>query len=69
MSSNVALITGATGQDGAFLAECLLGKGYEVRGAEMISSKAAVTFSMWWAAGSRIGRGGRVRPGTTSFIA
>lgn len=26
----VALITGVTGQDGAYLAELLLGKGYEV---------------------------------------
>jgi len=28
----VALITGVTGQDGAYLAECLLAKGYEVHG-------------------------------------
>ena len=28
----VALITGITGQDGSFLAEFLLGKGYEVHG-------------------------------------
>ena len=27
-----ALITGVTGQDGAYLAELLLGKGYEVHG-------------------------------------
>jgi len=27
-----ALITGITGQDGSYLAECLLGKGYEVHG-------------------------------------
>ncbi len=27
-----ALITGITGQDGSFLAECLLGKGYDVHG-------------------------------------
>ena len=27
-----ALITGITGQDGAYLAELLLGKGYEVHG-------------------------------------
>ena len=27
----VALITGITGQDGSYLAELLLGKGYEVR--------------------------------------
>ena len=32
MSNRVALITGVTGQDGAYLAEFLLGKGYEVHG-------------------------------------
>jgi GDPmannose 4,6-dehydratase len=32
MSEKVALITGATGQDGAYLAEFLLGKGYVVHG-------------------------------------
>jgi GDPmannose 4,6-dehydratase len=32
MNSKVALITGITGQDGAYLAEFLLGKGYEVHG-------------------------------------
>ena len=30
--SKIALITGVTGQDGAYLAEFLLGKGYEVHG-------------------------------------
>ncbi len=30
--SKVALITGVTGQDGSYLAELLLGKGYEVHG-------------------------------------
>jgi GDPmannose 4,6-dehydratase len=34
----VALITGVTGQDGAFLAEFLLGKGYEVHGLKRRSS-------------------------------
>jgi GDPmannose 4,6-dehydratase len=29
---NVAFITGITGQDGSYLAELLLGKGYEVHG-------------------------------------
>jgi GDPmannose 4,6-dehydratase len=29
---STALITGITGQDGAYLAECLLGKGYVVHG-------------------------------------
>jgi GDPmannose 4,6-dehydratase len=32
MSRKVALITGATGQDGAYLAELLLAKGYDVHG-------------------------------------
>lgn len=32
MSKKVALITGVTGQDGAYLAELLLNKGYEVHG-------------------------------------
>jgi GDP-mannose 4,6-dehydratase len=32
MSRKVALITGVTGQDGSYLAELLLGKGYEVHG-------------------------------------
>jgi GDPmannose 4,6-dehydratase len=36
--SKKALITGATGQDGALLAELLLGKGYEVHGVKRRSS-------------------------------
>lgn len=32
MTKKIALITGITGQDGSFLAEFLLGKGYEVHG-------------------------------------
>ena len=35
---NVALITGITGQDGAYLAEFLLEKGYEVHGIKRRSS-------------------------------
>jgi GDPmannose 4,6-dehydratase len=38
MSKNVALITGVTGQDGAYLAELLLQKGYEVHGIKRRSS-------------------------------
>src|SRR4051794_9497414 len=38
MSSKVALITGVTGQDGAYLAELLLGKGYVVHGIKRRSS-------------------------------
>lgn len=36
--SKVALITGVTGQDGAYLAELLLNKGYEVHGLKRRSS-------------------------------
>src|SRR3546814_2046742 len=38
MSRKVALITGVTGQDGAYLAKLLLGKGYEVHGVKRRSS-------------------------------
>ncbi len=38
MSKKVALITGVTGQDGAYLAEFLLKKGYEVHGIKRRSS-------------------------------
>ncbi|HEY7610222.1 MAG TPA: GDP-mannose 4,6-dehydratase [Alphaproteobacteria bacterium] len=38
MARKVALITGVTGQDGAYLAEFLLGKGYEVHGIKRRSS-------------------------------
>ena len=34
----IALITGVTGQDGAYLAEFLLNKGYEVHGIKRRSS-------------------------------
>lgn len=38
MSAKTALITGVTGQDGAYLAELLLSKGYEVHGIKRRSS-------------------------------
>jgi len=38
MSNKVALITGVTGQDGAYLSELLLKKGYEVHGIKRRSS-------------------------------
>lgn len=38
MAGKRALITGITGQDGAYLAELLLGKGYEVHGVKRRSS-------------------------------
>jgi GDPmannose 4,6-dehydratase len=37
-TKRVAMITGVTGQDGAYLAECLLEKGYEVHGIRRRSS-------------------------------
>ena len=38
MAEKIALITGATGQDGAYLSELLLGKGYVVHGLKRRSS-------------------------------
>src|ERR1700687_1121649 len=38
MSDRVAFIAGVTGQDGAYLAELLLGKGYVVHGVKRRSS-------------------------------
>ena len=38
MAKRVALITGVTGQDGAYLAEFLLNKGYVVHGLKRRSS-------------------------------
>ena len=38
MSEKVALITGITGQDGAYLARLLLSKGYVVHGVKRRSS-------------------------------
>ena len=40
MADNTAFITGATGQDGAYLAELLLDKGYEVHGVKRRSSSS-----------------------------
>ena len=37
-NKKVALITGVTGQDGSYLAEFLLNKGYEVHGIKRRSS-------------------------------
>jgi len=39
MSQRVALVTGVTGQDGAYLAEFLLNKGYIVHGNFSLSFK------------------------------
>ena len=38
MNKKSALITGVTGQDGSYLAEFLLGKGYQVHGLKRRSS-------------------------------
>ena len=40
MSNNIALITGVTGQDGSYLSEFLLAKGYEVHG---ITRRASIS--------------------------
>ncbi len=40
MADKVALITGVTGQDGVYLSELLLGKGYQVHGTRRRSSTA-----------------------------
>ena len=42
MKNKVALITGITGQDGAYLAEFLLSKGYEVHGIKRIYIKTLI---------------------------
>ena len=44
--SKVALITGITGQDGAYLAELLLKKGYEVHGIKRRASLLIPTASI-----------------------
>ena len=38
MSERIAMITGVTGQDSAYLADLLLGKGYVVHGVKRRSS-------------------------------
>ena len=43
---NVALITGVTGQDGSYLSELLLEKGYEVHG--IIRRLTSVSASRTW---------------------
>ncbi|TIX57554.1 MAG: NAD-dependent epimerase/dehydratase family protein, partial [Mesorhizobium sp.] len=40
MTGKVALITGVTGQDGAYLAQLLLEKGYVVHGVKRRSSSS-----------------------------
>ena len=45
-----ALITGITGQDGSFLAEFLLEKGYDVHGTIRRSSSIIVSVSPTWRA-------------------
>ena len=47
MTNPVALITGVTGQDGAYLAEFLLGKGYEIHGIKRRVITWIVVRSSW----------------------
>jgi GDPmannose 4,6-dehydratase len=58
MARRVALITGVTGQDGSYLAELLLGKGYDVHGIARRTS--LMTRGRIDAARERAGREGRV---------
>ena len=46
MTEKIALITGVTGQDGAYLAELLLAKGYVVHGVKRRSSDSEVRVSL-----------------------
>jgi GDP-D-mannose dehydratase len=48
MTNKVALITGVTGQDGSYLAEFLLEKGYEVHGIKVsvVTTTHGVIFSI-----------------------
>lgn len=43
-----ALITGITGQDGSFLAEFLLGKGYDVHGPSAVRQWIIENASLIW---------------------
>ena len=52
MRDGVALITGVTGQDGSYLAEFLLEKGYEVHG--MVRRSSTETFERIAHLGDRI---------------
>ncbi len=60
--SKTALITGITGQDGAYLARFLLSKGYRVVGAFRRSSIVNVSLAGQFDRGGD-GRGGHVAPG------
>ena len=54
-----ALITGITGQDGSYLAELLIGKGYEVYGI-MRRKSIAVSYTYLYLRGSFLGYAGRI---------
>ena len=45
--SKIALITGISGQDGSYLAELLLSKGYEVHGIVRRVALEDETFRLW----------------------
>ena len=47
MADKIALITGITGQDGAYLADFLLAKGYLVHGVKRRSSSLNTTKLPW----------------------
>ena len=48
MSKKVALISGITGQDGSFLAEFLIEKGYEVHGSSILKIKMTICRRKNW---------------------
>ena len=47
MKKNIALITGISGQDGSYLAELLLSKGYEVHGIVRRSAIEDASHNLW----------------------
>ncbi len=51
MAMKRALITGITGQDGSYLAELLLDKGYDVHGIDLPAGKGAAPDRLWRIAG------------------
>ena len=60
-----ALITGITGQDGSFLAELLLEKGYDVHGTIRTSTARSAARRPTTASGSPISK---ADPGSTSIM-
>jgi len=64
MSGKVALVTGITGQDGSYLAEFLLAKGYEVHGIKRRASSFNQVFAH---ASAQHGAGRRAREASSQI--